>query len=101
MSPRTIGIATQRQVRRERRGPAKAPWQLKVAVNIPGVNDLLGRVVGNGFRPEHIAGARCRAASNAVCLKKVAVGIGLVAASAMLAFHMFRSMKRRESLLEW
>jgi|ERR1035437_97446 hypothetical protein len=57
-------------------------------------NDLLGRVVGNGFRPEHIAGARSRAASNAVYLKKVAVGIGLVAAGATLTFRRFRSMKR-------
>jgi hypothetical protein len=82
-------------------GPVKAPWQLKVAVNIPGVQDLLGRVVGNGFRPEHIAGASTRETCGAVCLKKVAVGIGLVAAGAMLAFCVFRSMKRRGRLLEW
>jgi hypothetical protein len=75
-------------------GPAKAPWQMKVAVNIPGVHDLLGRVVGNGFRPEHIAGARPRPSCSAVCLKKVAVGIGLVAAGATLAFRMLRSIRR-------
>ena len=73
-------------------GPAKAPWQLKVAVNILGVQDLLGRVVGNGFRPEHIAGARPRQTCSAVCLKKVAVGIGLAAAGATLAFRIFRRM---------
>jgi 2-polyprenyl-6-methoxyphenol hydroxylase-like FAD-dependent oxidoreductase len=39
-------------------GPAKAPWQLKVAVSIPGVRRLLGRAIGIGVRPEHIAGAR-------------------------------------------
>ncbi len=75
-------------------GPAKAPWQLKVAVNIPGVHDLLGRVVGNGFRPEHIAGAKPRETCRAVCLKKVAVGIGLVAAGATLAFRMFNRARR-------
>jgi 2-polyprenyl-6-methoxyphenol hydroxylase-like FAD-dependent oxidoreductase len=75
-------------------GPAKAPWQLKVATSIPGVHDLLGRMVGNGFRPEHIAGARTRRASNAGSLKKVAVGIGLVAAGALIAFRMFRSVRR-------
>jgi hypothetical protein len=58
-------------------GPAKAPWQLKVAVNIPGVHDLLGRVVGVGVRLEHIAGAGTRPACNVGSLKKVAVGIGL------------------------
>ncbi len=75
-------------------GPAKAPWQLKVAVNIPGVHDLLGRVVGNGFRPEHVAGARTRPADSGESLKKLAVGIGLAAAGAVLAFRMFRSRKR-------
>ena len=75
-------------------GPAKAPWQLKVAVNLPVVKDLLGRVVGVGFRPEHIAGARPRETCGAVCLKKVAVGIGLVAAGVTLTFRMFRSMRR-------
>ncbi|MGB8770600.1 MAG: FAD-dependent oxidoreductase [Candidatus Korobacteraceae bacterium] len=75
-------------------GPAKAPWQLKVAVNIPGVHDLLGRLVGVGVRPEHVAGARSRQAGNAASLKKVAVGIGLVAAGAMLAFRIFRGVKR-------
>jgi hypothetical protein len=66
---------------------------MKVAVNIPGVHDLLGRVVGNGFRPEHIAGAKPRETCGAVCLKKVAVGIGLVAAGATLAFRMFQRKK--------
>jgi 2-polyprenyl-6-methoxyphenol hydroxylase-like FAD-dependent oxidoreductase len=75
-------------------GPANAPWQLKVAVNVPGVHDLLGRVVGVGVRPEHIAGARARQARDAASLKKVAVGIGLVAAGAMLAFRIFRGVKR-------
>jgi len=36
-------------------GPAKAPWQLKVAVRIPGVQRLLGRAVGIGARPEHVS----------------------------------------------
>ena len=35
-------------------GPARAPWQLKVAVRIPGIQRLLGRAVGMGARPERI-----------------------------------------------
>ena len=35
-------------------GPAKPPWQLKIAVRIPGVRRLLARAVGMGVRPEHI-----------------------------------------------
>lgn len=49
---------------------------------------------GMVFRPEHIAGAHVRQSCSAVCLKKIAVGIGLVAAGATLAFRMFRGMKR-------
>ena len=35
-------------------GPAKAPWQLKLTVNLPGIPRLIGRVVGIGIRPEHV-----------------------------------------------
>jgi 2-polyprenyl-6-methoxyphenol hydroxylase-like FAD-dependent oxidoreductase len=38
----------------ENPGPAKAPWQLKAIVHIPGVQRLLGRMVGVGARPEHV-----------------------------------------------
>ena len=35
-------------------GPAKAPWQLRLVVNIPGFRRLLARAVGLGVRPEHV-----------------------------------------------
>jgi 2-polyprenyl-6-methoxyphenol hydroxylase-like FAD-dependent oxidoreductase len=35
-------------------GPAKPPWQLKLATSVPGVQRLLARAVGMGVRPEHI-----------------------------------------------
>ncbi|MFZ0661958.1 MAG: FAD-dependent oxidoreductase [Acidobacteriaceae bacterium] len=35
-------------------GPAKAPWRLRLVVNIPGFQRLLARGVGLGVRPEHI-----------------------------------------------
>jgi 2-polyprenyl-6-methoxyphenol hydroxylase-like FAD-dependent oxidoreductase len=38
----------------ENPGPAKAPWQLKLVVNLPWMQRLLGRMVGMGVRPEHI-----------------------------------------------
>jgi 2-polyprenyl-6-methoxyphenol hydroxylase-like FAD-dependent oxidoreductase len=40
--------------------PLQAPWQLKVVSQIPGVQRLMGRVVGMGARPEHVAGAAPR-----------------------------------------
>jgi 2-polyprenyl-6-methoxyphenol hydroxylase-like FAD-dependent oxidoreductase len=38
----------------ENPGEARAPWQMKAAVRIPGVQRALGRLVGLGVRPEHI-----------------------------------------------
>jgi 2-polyprenyl-6-methoxyphenol hydroxylase-like FAD-dependent oxidoreductase len=35
-------------------GPLKAPWQLRAAVRIPGLQRLIARAVGLGARPEHI-----------------------------------------------
>ncbi len=62
-------------------GPAKPPWQLKAAVRIPGVQRLLGRVVGVGVRPEHI-----RDTNKPTCLfTNVAVCVGMAAAAVILA----------------
>ena len=35
-------------------GPITAPWQLKAAVYIPGLQRLIARAVGLGARPEHV-----------------------------------------------
>lgn len=35
-------------------GPAKAPWQLKFVVNLPGLPRFMGRAIGMGVRPEHV-----------------------------------------------
>ncbi len=75
-------------------GPAKAPWPLKVAVNIPGIHDLAGRLVGVGVRPEHVAGARTPSTLPVPGWKKLAVGIGLAVAGGVLAFRVLRSRKR-------
>jgi 2-polyprenyl-6-methoxyphenol hydroxylase-like FAD-dependent oxidoreductase len=39
-------------------GPLKAPWQFKTFTHIPGVDRLLGRIVGVGIRPEHFSRAK-------------------------------------------
>jgi 2-polyprenyl-6-methoxyphenol hydroxylase-like FAD-dependent oxidoreductase len=44
----------------ENTGPLKAPWQLKTAVRIPGLQRLVGRAVGLGARPEHIRSASAK-----------------------------------------
>ena len=72
-------------------GPAKAPWQLKVVVQIPGIQRVMGRVIGVGVRPEHV-----KAASAPACgadrVKKIAFGIG--AAAAAFAFTLFETRQR-------
>jgi hypothetical protein len=35
-------------------GPIQAPWQLKMAVRIPGIQRAVGYAVGIGVRPEHV-----------------------------------------------
>lgn len=35
-------------------GPLQAPWPLKLAIHLPGIQRLLGHAVGVGVRPEHI-----------------------------------------------
>ncbi len=73
-------------------GPAKAPWQLKAAVEIPGIQHVLARAVGMGVRPEHIKGAR---KPSGLCLKSVAVGFGVAMGIAALAVGLVRKQRRR------
>ncbi len=42
-------------------GPIKVPWQFKFVVSIPGIQHVLGRMIGIGIRPEHIQPALLRA----------------------------------------
>jgi 2-polyprenyl-6-methoxyphenol hydroxylase-like FAD-dependent oxidoreductase len=76
-------------------GPAIAPWQLKAAVQIPGVQHLIGRAIGMGVRPEHIKGAKKKAAVGSLCRKSVALGIGVMTAAAVLGGCFLRSRRRR------
>jgi 2-polyprenyl-6-methoxyphenol hydroxylase-like FAD-dependent oxidoreductase len=41
-------------------GPLTAPWQLKIAVRIPGLRRATARLIGLGPRPEHIARSQDR-----------------------------------------
>jgi len=35
-------------------GPARVPWQLKLALRVPGIRRLVGRILGMGVRPESV-----------------------------------------------
>src|SRR5271169_4500185 len=75
-------------------GPAKAPWQLKVAANIPGVQHLTARIIGVGVRPEHIRGARKQPTCDGQLLKKIAIGAGLLAGGIVLTTRLARGFRR-------
>jgi 2-polyprenyl-6-methoxyphenol hydroxylase-like FAD-dependent oxidoreductase len=60
-------------------GPAKAPWQLKAAVRIPGIQRLTGRMVGIGARPEHIHTPKALPRKPNL-LTRIAIGAGIAAA---------------------
>jgi 2-polyprenyl-6-methoxyphenol hydroxylase-like FAD-dependent oxidoreductase len=65
-------------------GPMKAPWQLKVAVRLPGVHHVAGRAIGIGVRPEHVAVAKPAQRSGRLWLVGAAAfGTVLVAAVAL------------------
>jgi 2-polyprenyl-6-methoxyphenol hydroxylase-like FAD-dependent oxidoreductase len=66
-------------------GPAQAPWQLKAVVRIPGIQYLMGRMIGMGVRPEHIRGVHVRGRTWANPLVKIAYGLG-VATEAFTAY---------------
>jgi 2-polyprenyl-6-methoxyphenol hydroxylase-like FAD-dependent oxidoreductase len=72
-------------------GPLHAPWQFKVIVSIPGIQHVLGRVVGVGVRPEHIQNSPRRAASNQRLLLRIATAVAITTAVAVSAFRIFAS----------
>src|SRR5271165_4324854 len=76
----------------ENPGPARAPWQFKAAVSIPGIQHVLGRVVGMGVRPEHIKGPPKQPGFR---IKNIAVGVGLAMGMAALAVGLLRRQRRR------
>jgi 2-polyprenyl-6-methoxyphenol hydroxylase-like FAD-dependent oxidoreductase len=66
------------------KGPLKAPWPLKVAVHIPGIQFALARAIGVGIRPEHIPGSQPPEAGKSLAMR-VAIGAGIAAAFIMIA----------------
>ncbi len=67
------------------KGPIQAPWQLKAVVQVPGLQRVMGHVVGMGVRPEHVAGT-----SQPWSLRKVAVHAGALLGAAAAALRALR-----------
>jgi hypothetical protein len=61
-----------------RPGPLQAPWQLKLAVRLPGLTHITARVIGIGIRPEHIRPTDARVGRPS--LKRIAIYTGVALA---------------------
>jgi 2-polyprenyl-6-methoxyphenol hydroxylase-like FAD-dependent oxidoreductase len=64
-------------------GAIKAPWQMKLAFRVPGIQHVIARVIGIGVRPEHIRDAGTRQSGDGAGLKRIAVFTGAVLGAAV------------------
>lgn len=62
-------------------GPMKAPWQLRAAVRVPGIQRVMARVIGIGVRPEHISSTRKQCSFENTLKKGIALCAGITAAA--------------------
>ncbi len=70
------------------RGPLQPPWQMKLALNLPGIHHALGYAVGVGARPEHVREKPCL---RKLRLPNIAYGIIGMASAALDAVKTARN----------
>jgi uncharacterized membrane protein len=78
----------------ENSGPIQAPWQVKVAVNIPGIQRVLGYAVGIGVRPEHVREETPAGPRRFRAAKTVFAALGIAAAAAALTWVAWKALNR-------
>jgi 2-polyprenyl-6-methoxyphenol hydroxylase-like FAD-dependent oxidoreductase len=71
-------------------GPFRVPWQLKAVARVPGLQRVMGHVVGMGVRPEHVAGAATREPYREWSLKKAAVSAGALLGAVAVTLRALR-----------
>jgi len=74
----------------ETSGPMQAPWQLKALTLVPGLQRVMGHVVGIGVRPEHVAGAP-RSQRQEWSLKTTAVRAGALLGAVVATVRALRA----------
>jgi 2-polyprenyl-6-methoxyphenol hydroxylase-like FAD-dependent oxidoreductase len=85
----------------QRPGPLQAPWQLKVVARVPGVQRVVGRLVGIGVRPEHIADAPKRPTPQGPAVWRLAVcGITAIVVAGVFLVRKNRSRVKEEASSE-
>ena len=71
-------------------GPLTAPLPMRIAVRVPGLQDIMGRVIGVGIRPEHVEGAVDRSPACPRWVKGIACCAGVITAIAVTAIRIKR-----------
>ncbi len=75
-------------------GPLEAPWQLKIALRVPGLQSAVGYLVGVGVRPEHIQDRKNRSILDKCSVKGLAACAGLITAVAVIAVQTVGSIRK-------
>ncbi|UWZ82633.1 FAD-dependent oxidoreductase [Occallatibacter riparius] len=78
-------------------GPMKAPWQIRVVTQIPGVQRLLGHAIGMGAQPEHVRPAPQQHPRRSRRSSFVPAAIGFAAAGVAIGFMAWRAVSRTQS----
>jgi 2-polyprenyl-6-methoxyphenol hydroxylase-like FAD-dependent oxidoreductase len=81
----------------ENPGPIQAPWQLKVATRIPGIQRAVGYAVGMGVRPEHVRPATSTQSKCSRATMAVFAGLGFAAAATALTIAVWKAWNRPET----
>jgi 2-polyprenyl-6-methoxyphenol hydroxylase-like FAD-dependent oxidoreductase len=72
-------------------GPFRVPWQLKAVARVPGLQRVMGHVVGMGVRPEHVASAATHEPYREWSLKKAAVSAGALLGAVVTTVRALRA----------
>ncbi len=75
-------------------GPIQAPWQVRVAARIPGIQRAVGYAVGIGLRPEHVREETARRPRRHRVLKAALAVAGIASAAAVLSWAAWKAWNR-------
>ncbi len=82
----------------ENPGRIRAPWQLKIAVRIPGIHAALGYAVGIGARPEHVRKKRSAEPCLSFVRTAVLAGIGIAATVGAFCWVVWNARARKSEI---
>jgi 2-polyprenyl-6-methoxyphenol hydroxylase-like FAD-dependent oxidoreductase len=78
----------------ESRGPIQAPWQLKAAARIPGIDRAIGYAVGIGMRPEHVREKIRTRPRRPRLATAIFAGIGIASVAAACSWAAWKACRR-------